>query len=586
MSGAAKRSGSWTALIRAAAQQRVGLTLVIVTLLVATALPLSGPLLLRRFVDQAASTAPLREMTLTASAFLAVAVATQVATVIATYAGSSWAWKTTNSLREEVAAHALGLDYAFHGRHTAGEMIERVDGDIVGLAEFLAQFVTQAASSTLLLAGALAVVTLQDVRLGLAYGALVAVGMTLLVRAQRSSVPLAAAEREAFAQLYGGIEEYLTGAEDIRANGAGEHIMGRFHDKAVAQFNTGFRSQRWSGLLFGTTSLFFAIGTVALLSMGVVLHRNDAITLGTVLALFQYSQLVRGPVEQIVGQAKQLQEAAASAGRVAQLLSEQPTITEIDDPLPLPPGPLGVALRGVTFAYGDDPPVLHDVTLEVAPGRTLGLVGRTGSGKTTVGRLVLRLYDTTTGTVELGGVDIRRTRLGDVRRRVRAITQEVQLFSASVTDNVTLFDDDVDEARVIEVLHGVGLGPWLDTLPEGVATRLGAAGAGMSAGEAQLLALSRVFLADPDLVVLDEPSSRLDPATEQLVEAATARLLAGRTAIVIAHRLAALATVDDVAVIEDGRVVEHGPRAVLAGDPASAYARLLDPAPADRQEMS
>ncbi len=575
-------SGSWRALIRAAAHQRVGVSLVVLTLLVSTALPLTGPLLLRRFVDQAASTVPLREMTLTAAAFLAVAFATQIAAVVATYAGSSWAWKTTNALREEVAAHALGLDYAFHGRHTAGEMIERVDGDIVGLAEFLSQFVTQAATSALLLAGALVVVTVQDVRLGLAYGALVAVGLIVLTRAQRGTVPLVAAEREAFAQLYGGIEEYLTGAEDIRANGAGEHAMRRFHDAAVAQFRAGFRWQRLSALLFGGTSLFFALGTVALLAMGVVFHRNGAITLGTVVALFQYSQLVRGPVEQIVSQAKQLQEAAASAGRVAQLLSEQPTITEIAEPLPLPPGQLGVTLRGVTFAYGDDPPVLHDVTLEVAPGRTLGLVGRTGSGKTTVGRLMLRLYDTSAGTVEVGGVDICAARIADIRRRVRAVTQEVQLFSASVSDNVTLFDDDVDEAQVIAVLHEVGLDSWLAGLPDGVATVLGAAGTGMSAGEAQLLALSRVFLADPEIVVLDEPSSRLDPSTEKLVEAATARLLEGRTAIVIAHRLAALATVDDIAVMADGRVVEHGSRASLANDPTSAYSRLLDPAQAQR----
>jgi ABC-type multidrug transport system fused ATPase/permease subunit len=358
--------------------------------------------------------------------------------------------------------------------------------------------------------------------------------------------------------------------------------MRRFHDASVVQFHAGFRSQRWNALLFGGTSLFFALGTVGLLAMGVVLHRSGAITLGTVVLLFQYSQLVRGPVEQIVGQAKQLQEAVACAGRVAQLLSEQPTITEVDDPVDLPAGRLGVALRGVTFAYGDDPPVLHDVTLEVAPGHTLGLVGRTGSGKTTIGRLALRLYDTSSGTIEIGGVDIRTARLPEVRARVRAVTQEVQLFSASVTDNVTLFDEDVDDERVTAVLHEVGLGPWLEGLPDGLGTVLGTAGTGMSAGEAQLLALSRVFLADPEVVVLDEPSSRLDPATEKLVEAATARLLAGRTAIVIAHRLTALATVDDIAVLEDGRVVEHGPRASLANDPTSAFSRLLDPASAPR----
>ena len=569
-------------LFRAAARERVGLTFVVVTLLVSTALPLSAPLLLRRFVDQAGGDVPLRSMTWTAIAFLTVAVASQAAAVVSTYAGSAWAWRTTNGLREEVASHALGLDYAFHGRHTAGEMIERVDGDIVGLANFLSQFATQAAGSALLLIGALVLVTVQDVRLGLAYGALVVLGAFILSRGQSRIVAFAAEEREAFAQLFGGIEEYLAGAEDVRANGAGHHVLGRFHNASVEQFRSGFHWQRWSATLLGATRMFFALGTVALLAIGVVLHDNGAITLGTVLALFQYSQLVRGPVEVVIGQAKELQQAAASAGRVAQLLSEQPTITEADGATALPPRPLSVALRDVTFAYGDDPPVLHHVTLEVPAGRTLGLVGRTGSGKTTVGRLVLRLYDPTEGTVEIGGVDLRLARMADVRGQVRAVTQEVQLFSATVADNVTLFDDAIGDDRVVEVLHDVGLGPWLASLPDGVTTLLGPNGIGMSAGEAQLLALSRAFLADPAVVVLDEPSSRLDPATEELVEAATARLLGGRTAIVIAHRLAALATVDDVAVMEDGRVIEHGARDALASDPTSAFSRLLDPAKAPR----
>lgn len=572
----------WQLLIRAAARERIGLTFVVGALVVESALPLSAPLFLRRFVDQATHNVPVNRMTVTAAVYLGVAIAAQAASTVSIYAGNSWAWRTTNSLREQVAAHALGLDYAFHGRHTAGEMIERVDGDIVGLAQFMAQFVTNAAWSALMLVGALVLVTLQDIRLGLAYGALVIVGGFVLARGQRHIVPLAAAEREAFAQLYGGIEEYLAGAEDIRANGAGAHVLARFHNSAVAEFRARFRSQRWGGLFIGGIRLFFALSTVTLLSLGVVLHGRGLITIGTVVALFQYSQLVRMPIEQIVGQAKQLQEAGASAGRVAQLLSEQPTIVEAASPLPLPDGPLSVAFRRVTFAYGDDPPVLRDVNLEVAPGRTLGLVGRTGSGKTTIGRLALRLYDTTGGAVEIGGVDLRVARTADVRARVRAVTQEVQLFNTSVVDNVTLFDETVDDARVREVLEVVGLGQWLASLPDGLATILGTNGIGMSAGEAQLLALSRVFLADPAVVILDEPSSRLDPATEQLIETATARLLVGRTGIVIAHRVAALATVDDVAVLDHGRVIEHGPRAALAGDPTSAFARLLEPTRAAR----
>lgn len=371
-------------------------------LLVATALPLTGPLVVRRFVDQATGDADLGDVTTTAALYLAIAIATQAAAVAVTWTGSRWAWWTTNGLRDDLAAHALSLDYAFHGRHTAGEMIERVDGDIVGLTDFLSQFVLQAAVGLLLLVGTLTLVSIEDVRLGLAFAALVATGGAVIGFGQRRVTHLAAAQREAFAQFYGGIEEHLAGAEDIRANAAGGHVMARFFDDATEVFRSDLRWNQLGGLVLGIGNLVFAWGTVAMLAIGVVLQRRDAITLGTVVALFQYSQLVRAPVEQIVGQAKQLQEAAARTGRVAQLLGEQATVVDPPDPVVLPDGPLGVRLRGVKFAYGADPPVLHDVDLTVAPGRSLGLVGRTGSGKTTIGRLVLRLYDVGDGAVELG----------------------------------------------------------------------------------------------------------------------------------------------------------------------------------------
>jgi ATP-binding cassette subfamily B protein len=407
---------------------------------------------MKRFVDQALAHRPLSLLVATAGVYLAVTVAAQVSSVAIAFSASRWSWLTTNRLRERLAAHTLGLDYAFHGRHTAGEMIERVDGDIVGLTQFLSQFFVQAIGSALLLAGTLVLVWLQQVVLGIALTILVVGGALILLRGQRSVVPLADAEREAWAQLYGGIEEQLTGAEDIRANGAGQHMLNRFHVAAATVYRSHQRWQMWGGLVIVSTNTLFALGTAGLLAVGVVLQQHDVITLGTLIAVLQYARLVREPVEQIVSQAKFLQEAAASTARVAGLLMEQASIVEPASPLDLPPSGLSVRLRGVTFAYGDDPPVLHHVDLEVPAGRSLGLVGRTGSGKTTIGRLLLRLYDTAEGAIELGGVDVRRVRLADLRARVGAVTQDVQLFSASVADNVTLFGDVVDPARLGEVL--------------------------------------------------------------------------------------------------------------------------------------
>lgn len=219
--------------------------------------------------------------------------------------------------------------------------------------------------------------------------------------------------------------------------------------------------------------------------------------------------------------------------------------------------------------------VLRNLTFELAPGRVLGLLGRTGSGKTTLARLLLRLYDPTEGRVCFSGAPLTDAGVDEVRKRVAVVTQEVQLFHASVRDNLTLFNLAIDDETIRAVLVDLELGPWLESLPEGLDTELSAGGGGLSAGQAQLLAFARVFLANPDLVILDEASSRLDPATEQRIEHAVDRLLANRTGIIIAHRLNTVQRADEVLILEDGAIRELGERVQLAQDPCSYFYHLL-----------
>src|SRR5437763_2720646 len=546
-------------------------------LLAGTLLPLAGPQLISRFVDDAIAQAPTSRLAAIAIAYLVVAVGAQVCAVAVSYLGSGLSWRTTNRLREQLVEHALDLDMAFHGRHTAGEMIERVDGDVVKLTEFISGFVMQAISSGLLLAGTLVLVFAANLLVGAVLTAMVLTGGVVLARAQQRVLPQATALREETAQLFGNLEERLAGAEDIRANGAGRHVVNRFHEASARVYRADVAWQVSGGLVLAGTNLLFGIGTIVVVALGIVLLDRGAVTVGTVVLLFQYAQMVRRPVEQIVFQAKDLQQAGASVNRVAELLAEQPSVVFAQPGRPLPPtGPLGVRLAGVTFAYpGVERRVLDDVDLAIPAGRSVGVVGRTGSGKSTLARLLLRLYDPTGGRAELRGVDLREVSQPDLRRQVGMVTQEVQLFGATVRETVTLFDDEIADETVAAVLDEVGLTHWVAELPDGLSTQLGAAGTGLSEGEAQLLALARVFLADPGLVVLDEPSSRLDPATDALITRATDRLLAGRTGFVIAHRMSSLARVDDIVVVEHGRIVEHGPRAELAADPTSRYAGML-----------
>jgi ABC-type multidrug transport system fused ATPase/permease subunit len=229
----------------------------------------------------------------------------------------------------------------------------------------------------------------------------------------------------------------------------------------------------------------------------------------------------------------------------------------------------------VSFSYDSGDAVLNDLTFTVPAGTVLGLLGRTGSGKTTIARLLCRLYDPAAGAVSVGGVDLRHLSREALRQHVALVTQDVQLFQASVRDNISFFDRSVDDERILEAFEQLGLAAWCRSLANGLDTMLGANGAGLSAGEGQLLALARVFLRNPSVVILDEASSRLDPVTERLLERAISALLANRTTIIIAHRLTTIARASDILILERGDIVEYGPRLDLLNNPSSRLAALF-----------
>lgn len=303
-------------------------------------------------------------------------------------------------------------------------------------------------------------------------------------------------------------------------------------------------------------------------------------TIGTVYLLIHYLARLRAPLDQIRHQMDDLMQASASIERVEALLHTRSRLVE-NPQATLSAGALRVAFEDVSFRYEDGAgsdgreSVLEGISFVLEPGKVLGLLGRTGSGKTTLTRLLFRLYDPTAGAIHLGDVDLGAARLSDLRRRVGLVTQDVQLFRGSVRDNVSLFSRQVPDGLILNAFRELGLWEWYQSLPDGLDTELRTGSQGLSAGEAQLLAFARVYLKDPGLVVLDEASSRLDPATEQLLERAIDRLLQERTAIVIAHRLSTVGRADEIMVLEEGRMGEHGGREALAGDPSSRFYSLL-----------
>jgi len=532
------------------------------------------PLIASRFIDQATSGGALRDLIVLALLTMVLALAGQGLAVAETYVAENVSWAATNALRADLLAHLLRLDATFHTAHTPGELIERVDGDVATLARFFSRFVVYVLGNAVLMIGVLGLLYHVDWRVGLGLSAFVALALTAMLRIRAVATPSWAAERQASADFYGFLGEYLAGLEDIRSSGAGAFVLRRCAEVMRPWLAVTLKAGIWDYAMGATTQGLFALGTAVAFALSALLFREGALTIGTVYLIFQYTELLRQPAERIRDEVQDLQQADASMGRIEALLGTAPRLA--DGPgVALPPGPLTVELDGVSFGYAEDAPVLRDVSVRLEPGRVLGVVGRTGSGKTTLTRLLSRFYDPLAGAVRLGGVDLRAVRLAAVRARIGLVTQEVNIFNASVRDNLTLFDDGVPDSRISAVLDTLGLTRWLRELPRGLDTLLGSGGAGLSAGQAQVLACARVFLRDPDVVILDEASSRLDPATERMVHTALGRLLDGRTGIIVAHRLATVAYADDILVLEDGQVREYGPRLVLAADPTSRFAELL-----------
>lgn len=534
-------------------------------------LALAGPLVVREVIDRATAGTTVRELQILALVFLSIAVLRQIVEVATARAATITAWRTTNEFRLDMTRHVLGLDHEFHRRHTPGELIQRVDGDITSVNELCSRVLTRAVGSALLIVGIVTVVTVIDWRIGVGMVAYVGLAVAVLLTLRHRAVDESAQELGALARLYGGIEERLTAAEDLRASGAGSHAMWRFVEESAGALDSGVRRERaFLGMWWAVQGAAVG-GTVLAVAGGAVLVAQGIITIGTAFLLFQYVLLIQRPLEEIVHELETVQKATGAMRRVSALFATVPTILD-EGTISPPEGPLEVELTAVSFDYGDEVPVLVDVDLRIGAGRSVGVVGRTGSGKTTFSRLVLRLVETTSGTVRLGGVPIAEIPMTELRRRTELVPQEVELFNASVRDNVTLFDATVADDRVVDALRRVGLGHVAEA---GIDRPLGGSGTGLSAGESQLLALARVWLADPDLMVLDEATARVDPETEARLDAAVRELMRDRTTIVIAHRLSTLREVDDIVVFDAGRVVEHGERAVLAADPATRFHRLL-----------
>ncbi len=579
-------------------------------LAISIGLQLYGPQVIRSFLDAAQTGEAIRLLATLGVLFFVVTVAQKGVELWTTYLSEDLGWAATNGLRADLTAHTMRLDMGFHKLKTPGELIERIDGDVSNLAEFFSRLLVRVLGNAVLVIGILALLFREEWRvglIGLAYG-LLTLGLLQIIR--KPTVNVWRDVSKGYAKLHGYVEERIGGTEDIRANSGEAYVMQKLYPLLADVAKSRVRADVIGGYTFSSSYMLYVVAIVATLALAGGLFLQGQISIGTLFLLVAYVRLMESPIKYIRRQISDMQRAFASIGRINEFLRLEPEVKESVSAV-LPDGATAVSFRDVSFAYKDQLSVisnqysvngnqysvktdllntdplntvhwtLHNITFTLEAGKVLGLLGRTGSGKTTLTRLLFRLYDVDAGSITLDGIDLRVVGLSDLRQHIGMVTQEVQLFEATVRDNLTLFrrydptKTPISDADIEAALHTLGLGEWLDSLPHGLDTVLKSGGQGLSAGQAQLLAFTRVFLRQPQLVILDEASSRLDPATEQLLERAIDTLLNGRTAIIIAHRLRTVQRADDILIVENGRIQEHGPRLELLQNPNSRFAQLL-----------
>ena len=590
----------WSLLRQYLSPMKFRLLLLAVFMTLGNFLPLITPQILRFFIDTAtdnleASRDILRRFLLPLSEwigsdplitaaffFIAVSIAGQLIRFINSYLSQDIGWRATNQMRGDLAQHCLTLDMTFHQQKTPGEMVERVDGDTTTLATFFSALILDVAGGLIRLGLILILVAREDWRIGIAMTAFTAVAMLVFNLTRSVAVPIYAAEREGYAKMFGFIEERIGGIEDIRTNGGVPYTMNRFFKVVQEVFKLNLRSDIIGECLRSLTGGLFALGYALAMGVCIWLYQNSIFTLGAIVLVFDYMRQLQFPLHTISRQINELQRATAGMKRIEQLYQTQSSLkdgskspsslpAENIQPIAIP----DVAFDQVTFGYVEEEMVLKNLSFELGKGKVLGLLGRTGSGKTTITRLLFRLYDINKGGIRIAGTPIQELKQADLRHYIGLVTQDVQLFNATVRQNLSLFDGQISDQKIVSVIEELGLTDWYRSLPEGLDSLLVAGGSGLSAGEAQLLAFTRIFLKDPGIIILDEPSSRLDPATEARIDFAIQKLLQGRTGIIIAHRLGTLQRVDEVMILEGGQIREYGPRQTLANDPKSRFAELL-----------
>ena len=562
--------------LHASPELRKGIWLTLALALVAGGGRVVTPVLVQQTIDRHVTAGPAQ-----LGAMLGLAGAGVAMVLVA-----AWAARTTNQrlataseralcgLRVRAFNHIHALSMAHHTEEQRGALVSRVTSDVETLGQFFRWGGLAWIINSALMLAALVAMVVYAWRLALVAVATVLPLVVVLRLMQRRVVVAWDAVRTRVGESLAAISESIQGAAVVRAYGVQAQAQRRVMRSVEARRRAEVRAGTIGAFFFPSGELFGVLATAAVLLVGMAIGPAGGLTAGTLVAFAFLVTIFLEPVAEFTEILDMTQQAVAGWKKVLDVLD---TPLEVEDPRPgrsLPARALDIELDRVSFAYHGGPPVLHEVSTAIPAGTRVALVGTTGSGKTTLAKLLIRLADPTQGAIRVAGVDLRQVSLASLRSSLVMVPQDGFLFDTSVAGNVRMGRPDAGDREVRAAFEALGLGGWVDGLPRGVHTRVGERGEYLSVGERQLIALARGYLADPGCLILDEATSAVDPATEVALRNAIARLTEGRTALTIAHRLATAEHADLILVLERGRLVQQGSHAELLADAGGAYARL------------
>jgi ATP-binding cassette, subfamily B, bacterial len=543
-----------------------------VAVIVSTLITLAGPALVRYAVDNGIVEHEQHPVDVAALAILALALVKPLVVRVQTLAAATASERFLTALRKRAFAKLQALPLGFFEQERTGVLVSRLTSDVQALDEFLREALVEVVGSGLQIALTVAVLIILSPTL--AAVSLVALPVLLIASwaFHHSAGGAYHAIRDRVAETLTALQEGLSGVRVVQAFRRERRTMESYRPHSRAQIGAWRRASFVNIRLFTMIPLAQTVALVAVLLVAASMYRNGSISQGTIVAYVLYLVQLFDPIARFSEWLGEFRQGLAALGKVVGLLQAENAVTEREGAVALPANGV-LELDAVTFGYGGGAPVVKDVSLLLDSGEHVALVGVTGAGKSTLAKLLTRQYDPQYGAIRLGGVDLRDGTLESLRHRIVMLPQEGHLFSGTIADNVRLADPDAPDEAVRHALAQIGALERFAALPDGLETDVQTRGVRLSAGERQLVGIARVALANPAVIVLDEATSSLDPATEAAVERALAAVVEGRTVIIIAHRLSTAERADRVVVMDNGRVVETASHDELVAQ-GERYARL------------